>query len=129
MSGQCPTCGSVLGFGASIPLAAQPRAVPGAKAMAYRFMGWRLPDDFRPDCGISFDPESLKHWPGIWPVGTNLFTADQAEQMFRYVLDAAPSPGESNNKPTDCSGDPSSCPDNEGCGCYCSDLRREGESA
>lgn len=27
MSGQCPTCGSVLGFGASIPLAAQPRAV------------------------------------------------------------------------------------------------------
>lgn len=25
------------------------------------------------------------------------------------------------DRPTDCSGDPTSCPDNEGHGCYCSD--------
>ena len=52
-----------------------------------------------------------------------------AEQLEPYPDAAAPSPGESNNKPIDCSGDPSSCPDNEGRGCYCSDLHRKGESA
>lgn len=60
------------------------------KAAVTRFLGWRLPSDFRPDCYISFDPEPLKQWPGMWPVGTNLLDADQAEAMLRYVLDTPP---------------------------------------
>lgn len=47
-----------------------------------RFLGWQLPDDFYPDCGISFDRTRTYH-----PIGTNLFTASQAKQMFEYVLD------------------------------------------
>ncbi len=52
-----------------------------------RFLGWQLPKTFSPDCGVSFKP-----WPEskpIWPVGTNLFTADETKAMLEYVL-AAP---------------------------------------
>lgn len=49
--------------------------------------------------------------------------ADVLRQLARHLA-AAPHPGD---KPFECSGDPSSCPDNEGRGCYCSDARREGE--
>lgn len=63
-----------------------------------RFLGWRLPDDFHPDAGISFKPtfndtpeimqalgltEPMRHEP----VGTNLFTAEQAKEMFRFLLE------------------------------------------
>lgn len=51
--------------------------------MVSRFLGWRLPDDFLPDCGVSFKP--LGH-PNGWPTGTNLFTADQARAMLEHVL-------------------------------------------
>lgn len=27
-------------------------------------------------------------------------------------------------RPSDCSGEPSNCPDNEGCGCFCADRER-----
>lgn len=72
-----------------------PRAAHDIKAMVDRFLGWRLPDDFAPDSGISFKPGPTQYLPHCWPTGTCLFTAAQAEQMFRYVLTAAPSPGES----------------------------------
>ena len=50
-----------------------------------RFLGWQLPDDFAPDCYIRFDRESCE--PGaMWPVGTNLLTAEQAEHMLRFVF-------------------------------------------
>ena len=49
------------------------------KEVANRFLGWKLPKDFNPDCGISFDK---KHEP----FGTNLFTATQAEEMVRFIL-------------------------------------------
>lgn len=80
---------------------AQPRAVPAERVsdvqtMVNNFLHWRLPDDFAPDAGISFNPGPTQHLPHCWPVGTNLFTAAQAEQMFRYVLAAAPQPGEPN---------------------------------
>lgn len=52
-----------------------------------RFLGWKLPQDFAPDCGISFAP--LGH-PNGWPTGTNLFTAVQARQMLEYMLSASP---------------------------------------
>lgn len=51
--------------------------------MVTRFLGWSLPKDFAPDGGISFKP--LNH-PNCWPVGTNLFTADQARQMLEHIL-------------------------------------------
>lgn len=54
--------------------------------MVARFLGWRLPDDFDPDCGISF--KKLNH-PTSWPVGTNLLNAAQARAMLEYVLGPA----------------------------------------
>lgn len=57
------------------------------KEITDRFLGWTLPYNFSPDCGIKFDPDVLKSWPGIWPMGTNLFDADQATEMVRYILD------------------------------------------
>ena len=58
-------------------------------AMVNRFLAWKLPADFLPDCGISFKPEYNQHtpWPAKHePVGTNLFTADQARAMFEHCL-------------------------------------------
>ena len=56
--------------------------------MVDRFLCWKLPKDFSPDCGISFDgrqdDELTKN--KTWPVGTNLLTAEQAKQMFEYCL-------------------------------------------
>lgn len=54
--------------------------------MVDRFLGWKLPDDFAPDGGISFTP--MDH-PLLWPIGTNLFTADQARAMIKYLLSGA----------------------------------------
>lgn len=51
--------------------------------MVNRFLAWPLPRDFGPDCGISFTP--IDH-PHSWPVGTNLFTAEQAKKMLEHVL-------------------------------------------
>lgn len=61
---------------------------PDVKAAVDRFLGWSLPRDFAPDCGISFDgrgPDGRGYDRG-WPVGTNLFTADQARAMLEHVL-------------------------------------------
>lgn len=56
-------------------------------AMVNAFLGWPLPKDFAPDCYINFDREKAAATPHSWPVGTNLFTADQARQMFEHVVD------------------------------------------
>lgn len=64
-------------------------ASPDVSAMVNRFLGWKLPQDFAPDCGISFKP--LGH-PNGWPVGTNLFTADQAKAMFEHCRAATERP-------------------------------------
>jgi hypothetical protein len=55
-----------------------------------RFLGWPLPKTFAPDCGISFDgrkPDARGFTPS-WPTGTNLFTANEAHQMFEHALGA-----------------------------------------
>ena len=60
------------------------------KIMVDKFLGWKLPEHFRPDAGISFTPEYNVEYMAAQgkppcrhePVGTNLFSADQAEQMF-----------------------------------------------
>jgi hypothetical protein len=61
------------------------------KRMVDRFLAWKLPENFNPDCGISFKkdfnentPHPMKHEP----TGTNLFDASQAEEMIRYMLEA-----------------------------------------
>lgn len=59
------------------------------KFMVDRFLAWKLPDDFRPDNGISFNPlinEETEHQRKREPSGTNLFDARQAEAMVRHIL-------------------------------------------
>ena len=61
------------------------------KYMVNRFLGWRLPENFNPDGGISFKRIGNEHHPE-WsyknePVGTNLLDAVQAEEMVRYIID------------------------------------------
>lgn len=64
------------------------------KYMVDRFLAWRLPDDFRPDAGISFKPTFNDHMPfgpmKHEPMGTNLFDATQAEAMVRHMVDGMP---------------------------------------
>lgn len=58
------------------------------KHMVDRFLGWKLPEAFCPDAGISFKPlrnEGTPYEAKQEPVGTNLFTAEQAEAMIRYI--------------------------------------------
>lgn len=56
------------------------------KQMVDRFLGWKLPKDFSPDCHIHFDREAADAFVESWPTGTNLLSAPQAEAMFRHVL-------------------------------------------
>ena len=61
--------------------------------MVDRFLGWRLPENFSPDAGISFEADYNQHtaYPMKHePTGTNLFDATQAEQMIRYLTDGMP---------------------------------------
>ena len=65
------------------------------KHMVGQFLRWKLPEDFHPDCGISFKRECNENtqWPSIHePVGTNLFDHNQATAMVRYMLEGLPSP-------------------------------------
>lgn len=63
--------------------------------MVSRFLGWKLPKDFSPDCGISFKSESDYDHPQFGrtkfePTGTNLFHAGQAKAMLEHVLQPQP---------------------------------------
>ena len=68
------------------------------KHMVDRFLGWRLPEDFRPDAGISFNPEfNVEYMATLGkppmrhePTGTNLLTATQAEAMVRHMVEGLP---------------------------------------
>lgn len=61
------------------------------KHMVNRFLSWKLPEHFNPDCGIHFDADAaIKLNPRnrkYEPVGTNLFSATQADAMVRYMLE------------------------------------------
>lgn len=63
-------------------------ALPDVGEMVNRFLGWKLPADFHPDCGISFDGRKDDEWNKnkTWPIGTNLLTQEQAKAMFLYCL-------------------------------------------
>lgn len=71
-------------------LAATRPAEPDIDAMVNRFLGWRLPDDFAPDAGISFTRvynEASPFGPSSHePIGTNLFNAVQARAMLEHAL-------------------------------------------
>ncbi len=63
------------------------------KHMAEQFLRWRLPEEFKPDGGISFQrmlnentPHPMKHEPS----GTNLFDFTQAVEMVRHMVDGLP---------------------------------------
>jgi len=54
------------------------------KHMVDRFLCWKLPENFNPDNGISFEPIAGKDGPHPFrrePSGTNLFDATQADAM------------------------------------------------
>lgn len=60
------------------------------KYMVERFLQWRLPENFSPDCGISFqaDYNNLTAHPARHePRGTNLFDFTQAREMVRFMVD------------------------------------------
>jgi hypothetical protein len=56
------------------------------KHMVSKFLGWKLPEDFHPDAGIEYHENLL----APQPIGTNLFTATQAEAMVRHMLQDLP---------------------------------------
>lgn len=63
------------------------------KHMVERFLMWKLPSDFWPDGGVSFDPIASKGTPHefrLEPVGTNLLTFTQAEAMVRHMIEGMP---------------------------------------
>lgn len=60
------------------------------KHMVDRFLGWKLPHNFSPDDGISFDAiqnRGNKFEKRREPVGTNLLDATQATAMVRYMVE------------------------------------------
>lgn len=63
------------------------------KHMVSRFLQWRLPENFNPDCGISFEVDfnvNTAHPMKHQPVSTNLFDAVQADAMVRHMIDGLP---------------------------------------
>ena len=63
------------------------------KHMVDRFLGWRLPENFRPDGGISFETVGNRGTPHEYknqPSGTNVFDAVQADAMVRHMLQDLP---------------------------------------
>lgn len=68
------------------------------KHMTDRFLGWKLPDNFRPDGGVLFDPDGAKKLDPrnlrYAPYGTNLLDATQAAEMVRYMLEGLPADDE-----------------------------------
>ena len=65
------------------------------KHLVNRFLGWKLPENFRPDGGVQFDADAPKRLDPrnlrSEPYGTNLLDATQADEMVRYMLDGLPS--------------------------------------
>ena len=61
--------------------------------MVQRFLSWKLPENFNPDAGISFNPTFNDHLPVPMkhnPTGTNLFDCTQAKAMVEHMLEGLP---------------------------------------
>lgn len=64
--------------------------------MVRRFLTWKLPEDFNPDGGVSFEPIGSRGTPHEFkrePIGTNVFTYDQAKAMVLHMLNGLPDAG------------------------------------
>lgn len=61
------------------------------KHMVDRFLGWRLPQDFNPDAGISYERPNYAAGVDATPTGTNLFTWPQAAEMVAHMTEGLPS--------------------------------------
>ena len=94
---QCTTCQStgrlLLPTNAAPPqdaLDAKPREQL-MKQMVDAFLSWPLPSTFAPDCGISFDGSWVDARGALvsWPIGTNLFTAREAQLMVEHMFAVA----------------------------------------
>lgn len=60
------------------------------KHMVNRFLNWKLPENFNPDGGVSFERFGNKGTPHQYrreSSGTNLFDATQADAMVRYMIE------------------------------------------
>jgi hypothetical protein len=63
---------------------------PDVAAMVNSFLCWKLPKDFSPDAGISFNRTQMECLPDhCWPMGTNLLHAGQAKAMIEHILTAS----------------------------------------
>ncbi|MEM1375850.1 MAG: hypothetical protein AAGG69_00530 [Pseudomonadota bacterium] len=63
------------------------------KYMTEQFLRWRLPEDFNPDGGVTFQPVLAEGTDNEFknePVGTNLLTYSQAEEMVRAMVQDLP---------------------------------------
>lgn len=63
------------------------------KHMVNRFLGWKLPENFNPDGGVSFEPvgnRGSQHEYRNEPIGTNVFDYTQAEAMVRHMIEGMP---------------------------------------
>lgn len=62
--------------------------------MVNRFLAWKLPENFNPDCGISFKKtfnEDTPFGPSKHePSGTNLLDFFQAKEMVLHMIDGIP---------------------------------------
>jgi hypothetical protein len=58
------------------------------KHMTDRFLSWKLPENFYPDCGITFDRSKIH--ASSWPTGTNLIDATQAKAMVQHMIEDLP---------------------------------------
>lgn len=85
--------GDLLRMLAAIPCAQPAPSVPDdmIEQAVTRFLSWKLPKDFHPDGGVVFIPTKGRGYDSPhWPCGTNLLNAQQARDMLRHVLAAAP---------------------------------------
>lgn len=75
----------------SIPLRESNMTDEQIKHMVDRFLMWKLPANFSPDNGVSFDKHLYMPAGQVRePVGTNLLDASQATAMVRHMIEGLP---------------------------------------
>ncbi len=63
------------------------------KYLVNRFLSWKLPETFNPDCGITFQRafnEGTSHPMMHEPSGTNLLDYAETEAMVRHMVEDLP---------------------------------------
>ena len=74
-------------------LALLPALPPGwVEHMVQRFLGWSIPETFRPDNGVSFTRLEYNGKPYPMPNGTNLLDAREAKAMVLHMIEGLPTP-------------------------------------